>query len=179
MPDVDVTEPIRGPYGEVVHVPMLDESADYDPKARAALATHRGTWLIDAPVYHPAWSQYVLHVISLADAPDVPPATLKFVGATHELLLVAIDPGPGRQTVETVQGHCLTGKLPFLTPVNIAEQFECTDDEIRQVAWLCARAVVQGFLNPETGDGPARVRESWLQACVKTLAHIRGEAHAS
>lgn len=46
-----------------------------------------------------------------------------------------------------------------------------------ELAWLCGRGVVYGLLNPETADAPERIREAWLAACVRTLAHMRGEEH--
>jgi hypothetical protein len=174
----DHIEPIDGPYGTVRFVPYPDPSeGGYEEKARAAYDVARGTWLINSPIWHLAWKQYVLSVISLEDHPDLAPASLKFVGATHQMFVMAIDPGQP-QTVETVQEHCKKGGLPFLTPINIAEQFECTDDEIRQVAWLAARAVVHSQLAPEPPLGYESFRMNWLAACTKALAHIRGEAHS-
>lgn len=175
---IDPTIDIFGPYGSVKHVPYPNPSECKSPATRASIEVGRGTWLISAPSYHPIWSQYVMSIVSLEDHPALGPAFKKFDGATHELLVLAIDPDHP-QTVETVRQHCLSGKLPYLKPVNIAEQFECTDDEIRRVCWLAAMAVVNGQLNPETSDAPSRIREGWLTSCTKTLAHIRGEAHSA
>lgn len=175
---IDHTERIRGPYGTVEFVEMPSKD---DPKltklARAALDVARGTWLITSPGWHPLWSQYVLSIVSLEDHPDFPPPVIKFHGATHELLLLAINPDH-QLTVEKVQNFCKTGNLPYLSPINISEQFECIDEEIQQIAWLAARAVVNGHLNPEVADAPTRIREDWLTACTKGLAHMRGEDHA-
>lgn len=175
--NIDPTERIQGPVGTVEHVPMPDV-ADVPPEVRAAIETTRGSWLITSPVWTPAWTQWVLSLVTLGDHPGLPKAKLKFDGATHELLLLAVHPD-SPQTVETVQGHCRTGDLPFLTPINVAEQFECTDDEARAVAWLAARAVVNGQLPAEPPLGYESFRATWLAACTKTLAHLRGEAHAS
>ena len=178
--DIDPTEPIVGPHGTVEHVPMPErDDPGLTDAARAALQSTRGTWLITSPGWTPAWSQYVLSIVELSDYPGLPPAYRKFDGATHELLVFALNPEAGLQTVATVQDHCRIGDLPYLQPLNVAEQFECTDDEIETVAWLAARAVVQGHLPPEPPLGYASFREMWLTACTKTLAHLRGEAHAS
>ena len=134
-------------------------------------------WLITAPLYHPLWSQYVLSVVTLGDQPGLEPATLHFPGATHELLVMALNPGepPRPHTAEALQ----QGKgLNYLLPVNVAHQFTATDNEMRHLAELACTGVVNGVLNPETGDAPGRIRMEWLTACVKTLAHIRGEEHA-
>lgn len=128
-------------------------------------------WLITAPAYHPAWSQYTLAVIDLLDRPNVPPPVRQFVGATHELLVLTLDPTNGPYAADTEQ-------MTFLQPFNIVEQFEATDGEMRDLASLLVQAVVHGYLDPETANGPERIREQWLTSCVKTLAHLRGEEHA-
>ena len=160
----------RGPYGEALRLtfpdlPMLAQTVD--------------GWLLTAPTYHPLWSQYSLAVVRLDDdAPDFPPPYHQFPGTTHELLVLALNPDHGTQTAETMAGYAETGNLPYLAPVNHAHQFIATDDELRQLASWAAWCVVHGHLNPETGDAPALIREAWLTSLTKTLAHIRGEAHA-
>jgi len=154
----------RGQYGRAVELEIPDTA----PQATCQ-------WLITAPAYHPLWSQYALGVVNLTvDLPHLPPAKLQFEGATHEFFVVALDPTGGPWT----EAQAIAGIRPLL-PVNIAVQFTATDDEMHALANLCARGVVTGLLNPETSDAPTVIRESWLTSLVKTLAHIRGEEHAS
>lgn len=124
-------------------------------------------WIITAPAWHPLWSQYSLSVVSLADIPGTPPAIKKFPGATHELLVMALNPDHGPYDAHTVRSDT----LHHLTPINIAEQFTTTDTQAQQLATLCVRAVVDGRLNPETADAPERIRASWSQAIEETLDH--------
>jgi hypothetical protein len=132
-------------------------------------------WLTTAPAYHPLWTQYSLCAVRLRDnIPGFPAPVRKFVGATHEINLVALNPEHGPYKPETIW----QGPLHFLLPVNIAEQFEATDDEAEQLTWFAAWGVVIGLLNPETADAPDRIRMQWLGVLTKTLAHIRGEEHA-
>lgn len=166
MAEQEIGSPVEGPYGR---------AASFDATSAPATLV---AYLIDAPGFHPLWSQYVLSVVTLADVEGVPPATLKFPGATHELLVIALNPDAGPQTVESLATGAAAGRIQYLTPVNIAEQYEATDDEMTQLAWLACRGVVLGALNPETADAPTRIRQNWLTACVKTLAHLRGEEHA-
>lgn len=175
---VPINEPIRGPHGYVhpVPYPSLDEPGLSDV-ARAAIEVGVCTYLITSPGWHPLWSQYVLSVINLRDHPTLPPAVRKFDGATHELMVLALHPEKPR-SVEDMTGHCRNGDLPFLKPVNLAEQFEAADEEMHAVAWLAARAIVHGQLNPETADSPSYIRGTWLVAVTQTLAHLRGEQHA-
>jgi hypothetical protein len=160
----------RGPYGTAVEL-SLD-----GPRAGQTVCH----WLLTAPAFHPLWSQYVLCCVRLDDVPGFPPPHRKFPGATHEFIVVALDPTHGPYDVAKMAGYAERGGgLPFLTPVNIAEQFTATDYEMRQVCALAASAVVMhAALNPETGDAPTRIREEWLASITKTLAHMRGEVHA-
>lgn len=161
---------VSGPYGQAVNL-------EVPSSAPATLLW----WLITAPAYHPLWSQYVLSVVTLEDKPGVPPADLHYPGATHELLVLALNPGepPSRVTAEQLAEGVEAGKgFQYLTPVNVVHQFTASDDEMRQLAELACAGVVNGILNPETADAPERIREAWLTACIKTLAHIRGEEHA-
>lgn len=160
----------QGPYGTALRLAIPDV-----PRA-AQTVDH---WLITAPAYHPAWSQYTLAVVRLDDLPGWPPPVRQFDGATHEVIVVALDPEHGPYDVDKMAGYAVTADLPFLTPVNIAHQFTADDAEMRELASLAAWAVVHGALNPETADAPERIRGQWLTSLVKTLAHIRGEVHAT
>jgi hypothetical protein len=166
--DPEVTEH-RGVYGRAQRIEIA-------PDARNA-SESVCCYLITAPIYHPLWTQYRLDVIKLRDIQGMPPPILKFEGATHELMVLALNPEHGHWTPEKLDGGRVA--TPYLTPVNIAEQYTATDDEMRHTADLCAQAVVHGVLNPEVADSPELVRMSWLSATVKSLAHIRGEEHAS
>ena len=137
------------------------------------------SWLLTAPRAHPLWAQYTLGAVRLRDdVPGFPPPYRQFIGATHELFVVALNPEHGPFTVEKMLGYQHTHNMPFLLPVNIAHQVEGTDDEARHLAAYAATAVVHGLLCPETSDAPARIRMDWATSMGKTLAHIRGEEHA-
>lgn len=160
-----------GPYGTAQQLPPTD-----DPRGGAQV----DAWLLTCPRFHPVWYQYAIGVIRLGDVPGLPPARhIQFDGATHELLLVALNPEHGPQTAESTSAGMVDGSLPYLEPVNVVHQFEATDDEMRHVMRLAVQAVTRGILTPETGDAPTAVREAWLASLTKTLAHLRGEAHAS
>lgn len=162
-----VYEPVQGQYGDAapLEVPVAPHAAE-----TVCL------WLVTAPGYHPFWSQYILIVVRLTDdLPGFPPPHHQFEGTTHELIVLVLNPEAGKQTVESLDRiHAEAGKPQYLWPPNIVEQFIATDDEMRQLASFSAQGIVHGMLNPDT-DG----RSGWLPALTKTLAHIRGEAHAS
>lgn len=129
-------------------------------------------WIITAPAWHPLWSQYSLSVVTLADIPGEQPAIKKFPGATHELLVMALNPEHGPYDASAIRSDT----LHHLTPVNIAEQFTATDEQAQVLAALCAHAVVDGLLNPETGDAPERIRASWSRVIEQTLDHANHAA---
>ncbi|MEH0547309.1 hypothetical protein QA802_30750 [Streptomyces sp. B21-105] len=131
------------------------------------------TWIITGPRWHPVWYQYALSVVTLADHPELPPANRRHPDATHELTVFALNPEAGPLDAR----HLPDGPLPFLTPVNVVEQITTTDARARELAFLCARAVVDGLLWPETGDAPDHVRAFWRSSIHKTLDHDQDPHH--
>jgi hypothetical protein len=159
MTEPTTDDTLTGPYGTAHRIPR-DTYTDSHPAGLDA-------WIITAPIWHPLWSQYNLGVVSLADIPGLPPANLQRPGVTHELSVVALNPEHGPYDAHNLP----TTGLRFLTPVNIAEQFTTTDDQARHLARLCARAVVDGVLCPETGDAPDHIRALWHSVIHQTLEH--------
>lgn len=155
---------IAGPHGTAGRVPaahLTDNPATLD------------AWIITAPGWHPLWGQYLLALLTLADVPGQPPAVRHRPGTTHELLVAALNPEQGPYDAATVTNT----SLHLLTPVNIAEQVTTTDEQARQLPELCVRAVLDGVLNPETGDAPERIRAAWSRAVQQTLDHGRDPHH--
>lgn len=134
-------------------------------------------WLLTGLRWHPLWQQFVLCVVHLRDVPGFPPASRQFKGATHELLVMALNPERGPRTPEDLSRIGL-GSAAYLVPIDVVHQFTATDDEMRILAGMLAEACVQGWLTPSTDDAREALREQWLGVCVKTLAHGRGEVHA-
>ena len=166
-----MTDKIEGPYGRAELIPL-----PRGPRAAETVCS----WLLTAPQAHPLWSQYMLGVVRLRDGvPGFPPPKRQFDGATHELIVFALDPRKGPYTVAGIGRYYRNGRIPLLTPVNIAHQIEGTDEEALALAELAAKGVAHGLLWPETSDAPEHIRENWKASLVKTLAHVRGEAHAS
>jgi hypothetical protein len=136
------------------------------------------TWLLYAPAAHPLWQFYSLYVIRLREMPEMPPPRLKFEGATHEVGVLSLDPEHQPYTVAKILQFAEGSGIPWLGPPQVNVQFECTDEEALQLGTYSARAVAHGHILPEdqlSGDA----QRYWTTALVKTLAHIRGEEHAS
>ncbi|WP_060879973.1 hypothetical protein [Streptomyces scabiei] len=155
----DDTDTLTGSYGTAHRIP----TAHYREEHPGAL----DAWIITAEHWHPAWSQYLLCLMTLADIDGIPPAKKRTPGVTHELIVVVLNPDHGPYDAATVRA----GQLQHLTPVNIAEQFTATDDQALRITHLCARAVVDGRLTPETGDAPTQIRAWWHARIRDTLEH--------
>ena len=159
---------LEGPYGRAFRIELPD---------RPDTAETVCAWVVTSPIWHPLWAQYQLNVVRLRQGvPGFPEPLLKFDGATHELHVVALHPEFGPWTPKRVVEADYA--MPYLTPVNIAEQFTATDEEMATLAGLCVLGVLNGHLNPETSDAPEAIRHGWLTSMVRTLAHMRGEEHA-
>src|SRR5262245_39300149 len=91
----------KGRYGRARLIPVADT-----PEAAEAVCA----WLLTAPFAYPRWAQYFLGAVRLRDGvPGFPPPRRQFLGATHELNVVALDPRCGPFTVEKMQGYQQTG----------------------------------------------------------------------
>lgn len=156
---------VIGPYGKAGLIPAERYS---NPTTQIA------GWVITAPAWHPLWSQYFLGVVSLADLPGVPPPVLHFPGATHEIMVIALDPDHGPYDAEVIgEGH----KLKWLLPGNICEQIIATDEIAREISEGLAHMVVQGLLCPETGDDPDGIRSQWRGTISRSLDHYLDPHH--
>ena len=135
--------------------------------------TDRGSvasWFLRCPNQSPAWDCYVLSVVHLRPVDGQPPAIINLPGATHEVLLIALDPATEPEPTKI-------GTWRFLRPINVAEQVILPDDEAAvQIACSAARAVVEGVLPAE--PLLAGAMEPWRTSMIKTAAHLRGEDHA-
>ncbi len=155
---------LTGPFGTATEV--LVESAEPDHQA------HIGTWLLDCPAQSPAWRHYMLACVHLRPLPgQSKPATIREHGATHEVLLLALDP----KCNPTADDQ--PGTWDFLRPFNVMEQVELPSDEAAaEMLARCAKAVVDGIL-PATPPLAGAV-EPWRTTLIKSAAHARGEVHA-
>jgi len=163
---------ISGPFGKAEELPLNDS-----PNC-AATVCH---YLITAPIFHPGWAQYNFHILRLAVLPGLPDPQLQFPGATHEIGIVALDPSEGSQSYESMIRFMNPesedfGKMPWLSPVNIAEQLIIRDEGLLlKLAPHLLRAIVIKGVSPETSDAPDLVRKYWHSMIEQGLAHMRGE----
>lgn len=157
------TSRIEGPAATAERFPKVDPET---PAQRATLAG----WLIDAPGQAPAWRHYLLSVIHLRDMPGAPPARIRIAGATHELILCALDPlgNPSIHDRESIRP---------LTPLNAEAQFMVpTDEQAVSLAEKAVRAICDGVLPAEPAF-PERGRQIWQAVVMSTAEHMRTGGH--
>lgn len=158
-------ERLDGPYGTAVRVLVeLEEDEPQDWTATCA------SWFFICPGQSPACDRYALSIIHLRPIEGVKDAAVTVPGATHEVMLHALDP-----KTEPVPTDPMSWRR--LHPINVLEQIELPDDAAAvDLARGCARAVLAGVLPAEPLLSGAV--EPWRTVLIKTAAHLRGEEHA-
>lgn len=128
-------------------------------------------WLLTGP-WHPLWTQFTLSVIPLRDTPGLPPAKLHYPGATHELLVMALNPCH----IHTPQGLANDQPLHYLEPYGVRGTCQiyalltAADEELPAIAEACAKACISGELSPLPGPDPAQDRAAWANYIARLRA---------
>lgn len=106
------------------------------------------SWIIEAAWAHPVWHSYWLHLQHLrpvAGERGAHPLKIHLEGATHEMVLFAIDPEKARQP------QIETGLVHYLLPGNFAAQFiEPDDDAAIERIRKTVQLICDGNLSPDT-----------------------------
>lgn len=98
------------------------------------------SWLLTLPDHHPLWDHYSLSVITLAEIPGVPAPVIAVPGATHEILLLALDPNSTPQPDNPES-------FVYLTPVNYAIQVQLeSDTPAIRAGQALVDALLRGYL---------------------------------
>lgn len=139
----------------------------FPDEALADSPTGLAAWIATAPGLHPLWSQYLLSVVSLKDVPGAAEPVLQRPGMTHEVTVFVLNPDWGPYEPVRFRG------IRVLEPVNVVEQFAATNEEAVHLLELCARAVADGLLNPETTASDT-LKLVWRDAIATTLDHGKG-----
>lgn len=163
MPETPLT--FTGSFGTATKID-LSSMTSTRPDQQASLAV----WFLQIPDAHPLWSSFLLSAVHLREVDGAPPAFKRFPGATHEMLVIALDPvlEPRPDDVKTWR---------HLTPINVVEQFAVnTDDDAIAMTAALARACVDGLLFVEP-EGILGARERWTTTVSSTSQHLRIGGH--
>lgn len=156
---------LEGPAGTAVEVLV-----EVEPSDPVDITASLGAWFLHCPGQSPAWSHYILGCVHLRPVEgQAHDPVIKVEGATHEVLMYAVDPA-----AEPTALHPPSWKM--LTPVNACEQVVLPSDELAlELLELAVNAVINGVLPAEPALSGAR--EPWHSSMVQTAEHLRGEPH--
>jgi len=107
-----------GPHGRVYEVPNKAWEVAFPNQPHSAI----GVWFLDAPWCHPMWKQYYVSLIHLGHVEGLGAATVVVPGATHELLVFALDP-------QNQMDPTMLTPPKMLTPQNLGQQFQAESPE--------------------------------------------------
>lgn len=151
-----------GAAGRATEIVFSMEPSD-KPDVSATLAA----WFLQCPGQSPAWQHYHLSIIHLRPIPNVEPAVLKRENATHEVMLVALNPKPRPVPEDVMSWH-------WLRPINFTGQLALpSDEEAKTVLKILARAVADGLLWAE--PPLSGMKEPWESQLRQLEAHAEGK----
>lgn len=164
-------EPIRTPEfqgigGRAWHVKTPETALEHQKQAAC------GSFLVHAPNAHPLWSWYAVQCIHLRQLDGQPPAHFQFPGASHEWMVLALDP---REPIPDVDRWNAPGTPPMrhLEPIDQCWQFIVADDEQAfELCELTVRCIVEQGVSPDQD-----LRSWWKAAIANTAEHIRLGGH--
>jgi hypothetical protein len=168
----------QGPWGSVHELPTDLPPREGMPEQSATIAI----WFLHAPAAHPLWPHYLLSCVHLRDVEgQSQPPHRSFPDASHELMLLALNPELAPWNAETVVETMLAPRevSAFLTPPNMVQQLRAaTDAQAAELTRLVARALVDGILAIEPDDRVGS-RAVWRAVIEQTLEHLRLGTHPS
>jgi hypothetical protein len=127
-----------GPHGQAWKMDLEAIQQKYPNPDNATVCG----WIVHAPWAHPFWHSYSIFAVHLRPIPGVKPATIHLEGATHEVLLHALDP-EWKKDPKEVPRH--------LQPANFCGQWIApTDEAATAKVRECVVDIVHGRLSPDT-----------------------------
>lgn len=131
-----------------------------------------GQWLVHAPHGHPFWPWYTVQAVHLRPLDGQPPAKVQFPGATHEWLVVALNPEEPLPDV-TNWGAPGTPPMRHMEPIDQCVQFiVADDDQARELVELTVKHILLDGVSPDQD-----FRSYWERAIANTAEHIRLGGH--
>lgn len=135
------------------------------PDHQASIAA----WLINGP-YHPFWRWWQLAIVHLRPIEGVKPAAIHRDGASHEIMILSIDPNHPPDIDELEQGE---GHLRYLTPPDLVHQVVgLTDEQACELVDLMIGPILDGQLSPDRD-----FRSRWEPILETTAEHLRYGTH--
>lgn len=157
---------ISGAFGEAWLIRMGPPGTRGSVDVDAALAG----WIVRAPHAHPLWRYWMLSVVHLRPLEGGKPPQLRFPEATHEIVIVALNPEHPLPPLDHAPGW----PVHYLTPIDVCEQMVVPNDAVAvEIAGLCVRAICDGA-SPDQDH-----RRWWAHTIGATAAHYREGRHGA
>ena len=120
-------------------------------------------WIIKAPWMHMCWEYHYVGLIHLRDVEGHEPANIQFQGATHELIVLAMNPDAEPSFSEP----------QFLTPISIAQQFVAENDaEALEKIEFLLNPIAEGRLSVDSD-----FRSTWQHMLLDHDIHFYREQY--
>jgi hypothetical protein len=149
-------EPVRYGGTRIAEPPTFEGRAGkawrltMPPPGERPLRDHDGTvggFIVNAQGAHPFWDHWMISVVHLRPIEGVQPATIVVEGATHELMIAAIDP---ELPLPSLDAATESWRVHWLRPIDVLEQFQAKDDAVaHQILELAVQAIVGGYASPD------------------------------
>lgn len=163
-PSWHVPPTYAGRTGRAWHVD-LSKLVHARPDTEATIAS----WILNVQAAHPFWSWWFLATVHLRPIPGAKPAHVVLPGATHELLVMALDPAHEPPNPAAFREDDVHG----LRPIDVTQQYVVRNDaDAVDLAELCARACCDGVLSPDQD-----FRRLWEYHVTGTARHIAAGGH--
>lgn len=166
----------RGLWGSAHELPKVPPR-EGRPEQVATLSN----WFVRSPPAHPIWPHYLFFCVHLRDVEGQSrPPTVPTPEATHNIMLIALNPALAPWTAENVVEKLLAPRKEsvWLTPLNVSEFItKASDAQAVELTWMLARAMVDGIVAIEPGDVPGG-RARWRQVIAATMEHLQTGGHA-
>lgn len=102
------------------------------------------TWLVEAVWAHPLWHSYRISLAHLRPVACMAEPTIYLEGATHEMVVEALDPCHPRQIALD------RGDFAVMEPANFAAQMIKSSDADAEIAvGVAVKMICDGVLNPD------------------------------
>jgi hypothetical protein len=156
--------PIQGEHGQAVPVvvPPVPDMAN--------ILMH---WLITARGFSATRTQWMLAACTLADLPGLRPVTVRVYGATHEVIVIPLDPAGGPQNPHSVVRLLLAKALPTVQADAVMVQTRTSPPELAELMPILAAAIVRQGWSPDVVGDPGNVRGAWREGIESNLRDIR------
>ena len=135
------TQPvITGTHGSVWETDL--SSPEFNQPGMVPTSLSVAHYIVSAEWAHPVWSHYFICCVHLRDVEGVPAANIALEGATHEVMVFALDPS-AEIPLDTMP--------TTLRPINFSGQFiAASDEDAKEKIEEVVLEIINGKLSPDT-----------------------------